>query len=224
MSASSKASRFFACTSACRSSLVPAPISTVEGADGPQEVGTDVAEGVLIYGSGREGFLVCVRAVPFAGGWAISLPRTDDARLCNDDQDASRKSTADRDDGSANRGRRLSAPFKPPKGLFVLPRAGDSVAREGWLMGMGETPRGDGVLPRDRSDESSGETSDESPEDWSGRPVVSSSSSVKETSRRGRDRTVEEDRWLVFVVLVPGLKASAKLVLELIPGDLRGES
>ena len=42
VSAKSSASRFFACTYACRSSLVPAPISGVDGADGPQAEGVDV--------------------------------------------------------------------------------------------------------------------------------------------------------------------------------------
>jgi hypothetical protein len=45
---------------------------------------------------------------------------------------------------------------------------------------------------------------------------------VKDTKRRGRDRTVEVDLRVVFVLVVPGLRESAKLVLELIPGDDKG--
>lgn len=165
-------------------------------------------------------------------GRAMSLPRTEDARLWSDDQDASRKSTAARDD-SARLRRAWSSRRNPPRELLfraaAAPRLGDSsavVAREGCLIGRGETPRdgcGEGVLPRDRSADSSGEYMVDSPEDCSGRPVVSSSSSVNDTRRRGRERTVEVDLRLVFV-LVPGLKASANAVLELIPGGQQGEN
>jgi hypothetical protein len=54
-----------------------------------------------MYGSGREGFLTWVRAVPFGAGLAISLPRKDEARLCKEVQEESRKSTAAREE-SAN--------------------------------------------------------------------------------------------------------------------------
>lgn len=99
VSARSNASRFFACTYACRSSFVPAPISGVDGDDGPHAEGVvDDLEAFLIKGSGRDGFLACVRIPPFETGRAISLPKTDDARLCSDDHEASRKSTPARDE------------------------------------------------------------------------------------------------------------------------------
>ena len=79
VSASSNASRFFACTYAWRSSLVPAPISGVDGAEGPHADGVDF--GVCIYGSGRDGFLECVREPPLDDDRVISLPSTDDARV-----------------------------------------------------------------------------------------------------------------------------------------------
>ena len=87
---------------------------------------------------------------------------------------------------------------------------------------MGDTPRdglGEGVAPRERV-EVSGDNNDDSPEDCICLPFSSTSSSVNDISRRVRDRTVEVDLRLVFVVLeVPRLKRSAKPPLELIPGD-----
>lgn len=102
-------------------------------------------------------------------------------------------------------------------------RLAASVAREGCLMGMGDTPRdglGEGVAPRERTAELSGDNIDDNPEDCICLPFSSTSSSVNDIRRRLRDRMVEVDLRPVFVVLaVPRLKRSAKPPLELIPGD-----
>lgn len=59
--------------------MVPAPISGVDGADGPHVDGVDLE--AFIYGSGRDGFLECVREPPLDVDRVISLPNTVDARL-----------------------------------------------------------------------------------------------------------------------------------------------
>lgn len=84
-------------------------------------------------------------------------------------------------------------------------------------MGRGETPleaNGEGVAPRER-----GVKAGEKVVEWAEFWVDRSSSSVKETMRRGRERMFEVDLPLVFV-LVGGLKESTRL-FELIPVDLR---
>lgn len=102
--------------------------------------------------------------------------------------------------------------------MSLLCRPSDSVAREGCLIGRGDTPleaNGDGVAPRDRGVRAGEKVVVEWAEGWGER----SSSSVNETMRRGRERTVEEDLLLVVSALVMvGLKGSTKL-FELIPVD-----
>lgn len=90
------------------------------------------------------------------------------------------------------------------------------MAREGCLIGRGDTPleaNGDGVAPRDRGVK----VGEKVVVEWAGGWGERSSSSVNETMRRGRERTVEEDLLLGFAREV-GLKGSTKL-FELIPVD-----
>jgi hypothetical protein len=97
LSARSSASRFLACTKACRSSFVPVPTSGEAGADGPHVESAD--RGVLlIYTSDRDGFLVCDFVVLVGVVRPVSFPSTDDARLWREDHDESRKSAAPRDE------------------------------------------------------------------------------------------------------------------------------
>ena len=84
------------------------------------------------------------------------------------------------------------------------------------------------MAPRDRGTGRSEDRVVDNPEGSSCLPLSLSSSSVNDTKRRGRDRTVEVDLREAFVPFVPGLRVSAKLVLELIPDDdhdyIRGKS
>lgn len=75
------------------------------------------------------------------------------------------------------------------------------------------------MAPRDRGAGRSEDRVVDNPEGSSCLPLSLSSSSVNDTKRRGRDRTVEVDLREALVPFVPGLRVSAKLVLELIPDD-----
>lgn len=142
-SASRSASRFFACTKACRSSLVPTPISGVEGPEGPHFEGFELGM-LLIYMSDRDGFLGACAFVLFdiARPRSLpSLPKTEEARLCSEDHEESRKSAAPPDEDG------FEDLFHPEDAVSWR------VAREGWLIGRGDAARednGDGVAPRER--------------------------------------------------------------------------
>lgn len=175
--------------------------------DGPHVEGDD--RGVLrIYTSERDGFrLLCLLDALFGVLRPISLPRTDDARLWSDDHDESRKSAAACD----------VVPFEalsqPNDDVSLRPRLTVSVTREGCVIGNGDVPRdesGEGVAPRDRVVPTSADRVVDRPKE-NGRaslseycPVVliasSSVPSMKETKRRGRDRTAEVEE-LVPAVL-----------------------
>lgn len=77
----------------------------------------------------------------------MSLPKTEDAKLCNDDHDESRKSAAPREDDA------WENPFQLNGVASLRVRLAGSVTRDGCFMGNGDVPRedrGDGVAPRER--------------------------------------------------------------------------